>query len=63
MDTSAEIDSNANPTLNRRLTEAYEVNSPFRVEDFSYSNDALTDVIFNQLEQTSFDGITVCEGI
>ena len=56
---STEIDSNTNPELNQKLAEVYRVDGSFRIEDFSYTNDALTDVIFNEVERTSFDGVTV----
>ena len=47
--------------LNRNLAEAYGVkNRSFQVEDFTYNSDTLTNIIFNHIEDTSFNGITVC---
>lgn len=55
-----EINPKIDPFLNQRLAKAYGVNGTFQIENFTYVNDALTDVIFRQLEDTSFNGITVC---
>ena len=55
-----EINPKIDPFLNQHLAEAYGVNGTFQIETFTYGNDALTDVIFRQLEDTSFNGITVC---
>ena len=55
-----EINPKIDPFLNQHLAEAYGVNGTFQIENFTYVNDALTDVIFRQLEDTSFNGITVC---
>jgi hypothetical protein len=55
-----EINPTTNPFLNHHLAEAYGVNGTFQIQNFAYENDALTDVIFRQLEGTSFNGITVC---
>ena len=54
-----EIDPTINPSLNQHLAEAYRVDGTFQIESFTYGNDALTDLIFHQLEDTSFNGITV----
>ena len=54
-----EINPTIDPSLNQHLAEAYGVNGTFQIENFTYRNDALTDVIFRQLEETSFNGITV----
>lgn len=55
----SEIDPTINPSLNQHLAEAYGVDGSFQIENFAYGNDALTGVIFHQLEGTSFNGITV----
>ena len=47
------------PSLNGRLEEAYRVNGRFEIENFTYQSDALTNLIFNNVEDTSFSGITV----
>ena len=56
-----EVDSRINHTLNQRLAEAYGlgVNRTFKVEDFTYQSEALTNLIFGNIEETSFSGITV----
>lgn len=47
------------PSLNEHLVEAYGVNGVFEIENFTYQSDALTNLIFNNIEDTSFSGITV----
>ena len=56
----AEINPTINPSLNEHLADSYGVNGTFQIENFTYENDALTDMVFRQLEDTSFNGITVC---
>ena len=48
-----------NTSLNVHLAEAYRVNETFEIENFTYQSDALTNLIFNNVEDTSFSGITV----
>ena len=48
-----------NSLLNGRLAEAYGVNGSFEIQNFTYQNDALTNLIFSNIENTSFGGITV----
>ena len=57
----AEVDSRINHTLNQRLAEAYGlgINRTFKLENFTYQSDALTNFIFRNIEETSFSGITV----
>lgn len=56
-----EVDFRINPTLNQRLAEAYGlgVNRTFQLENFTYRSDILTNLIFRNIEETSFSGITV----
>lgn len=58
-----EVDSRINHTLNQRLVEAYGlgVNRTFKLEDFTYQSDSLTNLIFRKVEETSFSGITVID--
>ena len=47
------------PVINAELAEAYNVTQPFSLEDFTYDNRGLLDVMFDFLSNTSFDGVTV----
>ena len=44
---------------NERIAESFNLAPPFSIEEFSYSNDELLEVIFEHIENISFDGITV----
>ena len=57
----ADLESNA--TLNRLAWEAQAVSTsePFRLENFTYSNDVVRNTIFGHLEQTNFRGVSVSE--
>ena len=46
-------------TLNMEIAEAFNLAYPFRLEDISYKSNRLQDVLFEHLESTWFDGITV----
>ena len=54
------VDIDDNET-NQQLRMAYELgqNNSFGLNDFSYSSDALLNIIFGHLSNTSFNGITV----
>jgi len=56
---TAELESN--PTLNAYVWETAGLsgNATFSLDDFSYNNSALLDVIFKQVQRTNFSGITV----
>ncbi len=45
--------------VNEEIARAFNITPPFRLEDFTYSNHKLLDVIFGHLENTFFNGITV----
>lgn len=45
--------------VNEGIAQAFNITQPFRLEDFTYSNNLLLEIIFRHLENTSFDGITV----
>ena len=51
----------SDPTIDAELSQAFNTTSPFRIEDFTYNNDRLLDVIFGHLENTSFRGVTVSQ--
>ena len=59
---SAELEENT--ALNSKVWEAAGVNSngTFPLDNFSYNNSALLDVIFRHLQKTNFSGITVSVG-
>ena len=44
---------------NREVAEAFNTTQPFRLEDFTYSNRKLMDIMIGHLSNTSFNGITV----
>ena len=47
--------------VNTRLASLYDVeNGTFGLEDFNYGSDALTNITFAHLKNTSFNGVTVC---
>ena len=50
-----------NSDINARLASAYGLpnDSWFDLEDFNYRSDALTNITFGYLRNTSFNGITV----
>ncbi len=48
-----------NRAINEEIAQAYNITPPFRLEDFSYSNDKVLEVVFSHLSNTSFDGFTV----
>ena len=56
---TAELEMNS--TLNADVLETAGLfgDATFSLEDFSYNNSALLDVIFNQVKKTNFTGITV----
>ena len=47
--------------VNSRLASAYGLpnGTSFSLEDFDYQSDALTNITFGHLSNTSFNGITV----
>lgn len=45
--------------VNEKIARAFNVTAPFTLENFTYSNDNLLEIIFRHLENTSFDGFTV----
>ena len=45
--------------INAELVEAYNTTHPFQLQDFTYSNDKLLEIVFSHLENTSFEGVTV----
>jgi len=55
----AELEENS--TLNADVWETAGLsdNATFPLDKFSYNNSALLDVIFNQVQETNFKGITV----
>lgn len=61
MHTMLDIHPDENAALNTRLAETYlgRNDTHFRLEQFNYADDALLDIIFRQMERTSFNGITV----
>ena len=60
--TYADINPDPNSNLNEHLAQSYLNNSgdTFHLEQFTYKSDALLDVIFNHVKNTSFMGISVC---
>ena len=55
-----EISNNA--TLNQRLAKEYGLHqnaSTFRLEDFNYNSDMLTDIMLEYIKTKSFTGVTV----
>ena len=46
-------------SLNAQLAEAYNVDPPFRLENFTYDSSRLLDIIFRHISETSFNGTTV----
>lgn len=49
-----------NSELNGKAREEAGLTSSFRIENFTYNNSAIVEVLFNHLERTQFQGITVC---
>ena len=51
------------PLVNRNVAQLYGfgVNESFQLSDSDYSSDALTNIIMKNVENTSFDGITVSD--
>lgn len=45
--------------VNEKIAQAYRIPSHFELEDFTYENDALLEIIFRHLSNTSFRGFTV----
>ena len=41
------------------LLECAEIGGTFAVEDFGYDNDTLLKIMFRNIEETKFNGITV----
>ena len=46
--------------VNEEIARTFNITPPFRLEDFTYSNHKLLEIMFRHLEKTSFNGITVC---
>ena len=59
---TAELEENS--TLNNMVWDAAGLlgNGTFPLEQFSYNNSVLLDVIFRHMQNTNFRGITVSEG-
>ena len=56
--TYADLQSNA--TLNMLAAQAEKINdTEFTMEDFTYKNNIVESIMFRNLEQTNFTGITV----
>ena len=53
------IDISADTELNQRLASQFNVPPPFGLEDFTYKNSKLLEVISHYLSEISFNGITV----
>ena len=50
----------ANSDINSILASEYEpLNGTFGLEHFNYRSDALTNITFDHLQNTSFNGVTV----
>ena len=47
--------------VNDEITQAFNITPPFRLEDFTYNNHKLMEIMFQHLANTSFDGITVIQ--
>ena len=47
--------------INDDIAQAFNSTTPFRLENFTYSNHKLLEIIFRHLENTSFKGVTVIE--
>ena len=45
--------------ISDEIAQAFNITPPFRLDDFTYSNNLLLEIIFRHLEDTSFNGITV----
>lgn len=56
-------DLNSNATLSRMAweTQAVSTNETFQLENFTYSNVVIRNIIFGHLEQTNFRGVSVSE--
>lgn len=52
------VELNSNATLNRLAAETEGLNS-FKIEDFTYRNSIVKDIMFKYLSRTSFIGVTV----
>ena len=52
------VELNSNATLNRLAAEAEGLNS-FKIEDFTYRNNIVKDIMFKYLSRTSFIGVSV----
>jgi len=48
-----------NSELNDEAKEEAGLTSPFQIENFTYNNSAVVDVLFSYLQRTQFQGITV----
>ena len=50
-----------NKTLNQRLAKEYGLQNTtnFRLEDFNYGSDLLTDVVMEKIKEKAFTGVTV----
>ena len=49
------------PDLNAKLARTYNVTPPFGLEDFTYTNSDLLDIVFQHMTNTSFSGVTVSQ--
>ena len=58
------VELEENSALNSKVWEAAGLrgNDTFPLDNFSYNNSALLDVIFRHVEKTNFSGITVSGG-
>ena len=49
----------SDPEVNDEIVRTFNLTSPFKLEDFTYTNYKLLEIIFEHLANTSFDGLTV----
>ena len=52
------VELNSNATLNRLAAEAEGLNN-FKIENFTYRNNIVKDIMFKYLSRTSFIGVSV----
>ena len=45
--------------INEDIVQAIGTDSPFRLEDFSYDNYKVLEIMFEHLQNTMFDGLSV----
>ena len=48
-----------NSEINEEIAQQFNITPPFRLEDFTYRNRRVRDLVFEHLANTSFDGVTV----